>query len=990
MIKAIPFCLAGLLFFSIGCFRDKPAEIVSPACETVENLFAEGNKAYREKNFIAADSIWRQAARAALESGCQPELWARCRIEMARALRRGDRQNGAVRAIDTLQLDLKEAQLKYPQVAGRFYFHIAYAYRSQDDFWNALHFYEQARQAHEVGPLPTTNGSGRFLYKPLANIYTRLGESEKAVSILKIASDSCRAQQDSVGAAEVYADLGRAYMDVSRLDSAERQFREGYAYLLKHPNPDPEEQTGLRAHILANWAQTLLLEGEPDSAQILARAAIGLESENPDAWFTLAETAAARSQFDSADTYLVRVEQVYAQDELPLNREQAKTLIRRAKLLLERPGHTDTGSALRFCRQALELVLPGFEPLNDLENPPERLFYPENTILEALDLKSRLLWMACRTRPDREALERAASTTALALAMNDTLTSIYGFESSKLYSLENTRDLHERYLQILFDRYERWADTGAPEQIAAFLEKSRALLLRQKLAGEYALQAAPVPPALRRQEDELRRELIYLKNQLAAEEAYDDPDPELVARLRSGIFRLQESRQVLMDSLKTAFPEYFQARYARPVATLPDIRAMLPGDNALFAEYFYNPETGALYGLGISRNAVKLFKGSLNAANLEAFLFFVQDESMGLNREGDGVFVQQFAREARMLYDTLLAPLAGNKPPEELIVSPDGPLGSLPFDLLLPRDPLDTEQSFRRLPYLLRQTRVRFAASATVLREAGALAANAGGSGYFGAAPGYAAGGYFTPVRFGKDCVSGLARLFGGSLVLGGRATRERFCREAPDAQILHFYGHGSANGSRPELSYLAFAGGKKRSGRVAESNTLAAAAQLPAEDAAHVLFAHEISLLRLGAGLVVLSACETGVGRAAGSEGIFSLARAFQDAGCPSAAMTLWSVDDAATARLSELFLQNIRAGQAKDLALQQAKLRFLDEHEDSVIPYYWSGMVLTGDAAPLALRSGSYQIMLGEETAPCSVLWLLAGLLALVAGLVMAIFRR
>ncbi|MCK6693833.1 MAG: CHAT domain-containing protein [Thermoanaerobaculia bacterium] len=990
MVKAIQVCLICLLFFSAGCDSDKPAGAISPACEAAENLFAEGNKAYREKNFGVADSIWRRAAQAARASACQPELWAKCRIEMARALRRGDRRNGAARAIDTLQHDLKEALVKHPELAGRFYFHIAYAYRSQDDFWNALHFYEKARLAHEAGPLPATNGSGRFLYKPLANIYTRLGETEKAISILKIASDSCRAQQDSVGAAEVYADLGRAYMDVSKLDSAERQFREGYAYILRHPNPDPEEQTGMRAHILANWAQTVLLEGETDSAQILARAALGLEAENPDAWFTLAEVAAARSQYDSADTHLARVEQLYAQDDLPLNREQAKTLIRRAKLLLERPGRTDSETALRFCRQALQCVLPSFEPADDLENPPERLFYPENTILEALDLKSRLLWTACQTRPERGQLEQAANTAALALAMNDTLTSVYGFESSKLYSLENTRDLHERYLQILFEQHERWADTATPEKIAAFLEKSRALLLRQKLAGEYALQAAPIPPALRRQEDESRQELIYLKNQLAAEEAYDDPDPGLIAQLRSGIFRVQENRQLLLDSLERVYPEYFEARYARPVASLSDIRAMLPDGSALFVEYFYNPETGALYGLGVTRDAVKLFKGNLSPAYLEAFLFFVQDESMGLNREGDPAFMRQFVGEARMLYDTLLAPLTGNRPPEELIVSPDGPLGSLPFDLLLPRDPSETEQSFRRLPYLLRHTRVRFAASATVLREAGALAANADGTGYFGAAPGYTSGGYFAPVRHGKDCVLGLSQSFGGSLILGGRATRERFCREAPGAQILHFYGHGSANGSRPELSYLAFAGGKGRGGNAAESRTLAARAQLPAEEASHVLFAHEISLLRLSAGLVVLSACETGAGRAAGSEGIFSLARAFQDAGCPSAAMTLWSVDDAATARLSELFLQNIRAGQAKDLALQQAKLRFLDEHEDSVIPYYWSGMVLTGAAAPLSLRAGNCRILLGEETAPCSVLWLLAGLLVLVLGLVAAIFRR
>ncbi len=990
MTRTILFGLIGVLLFGSGCHQEEKTNQLSSQCREAENLLDLGNTAYDNKQFAAADSLHRLAAQQALAGGCRPMFWAQCRIEMARAMRRGDRQNGSARAIDTLLVDLAYAQNTCPEVAGRFDFHIAYAYRTQEDFWNALHYYEKARLAHEAGPLPATSNSGRFLYKPLANIYTRLGESEKAVRVLQIALDSCRQQQDTIGIPEVYADLGRAYLDISKLDSAEQQFRYGYAYAGQHPNPDEAQQADLCGHILSNWAQTFFFQGSPDSAKILAQQAIELAGDNPDALVTLAEVAAGQSSFDSADLFFARVEELYTQNDLPLNRERSKIRHRRAKLLLERPGKPDTETALRLCQRALQDVLPAFQPADNRQNPPERLFYPENAILEALDLKSRVLWVAYQAQPSPVLLEQADSTTALALAMNDTLTSIYGFESSKLYSLENTRDLHERYLQILFERRQRWADAGAAEKIAAFLEKSRALLLRQKLAGEYALQAAPIPPELRRQEDDLRRELIYLKNELATEEAYEEPDAEIIAQLQSSIFRVQEARQGLMDSLKTAFPEYFEARYARAVASLADIRAMLPGDSSLFAEYFFNPETGALYALGITRHAVKLFRGTLSAANLEAFLFFIQDENMGLNREGDPAFRQQFVQEARMLYDTLLAPLVGNMPLRDLIISPDGSLGSLPFDLLLPRAPLEAEQSFRRLPYLLRQARVRFAASATVLREAGALATSADGSGYFGAAPGYLAGGFFAPVRFGPDCVLGLSKSFKGQMVLGGRATRERFCTEAPDFQILHFYGHGSANGSRPELSYLAFAGSKRKYGSGTQSHTLAAATQLPAEEAGHVLFAHEISLLRLHAGLVVLSACETGVGRAAGSEGIFSLARAFQDAGCPSAAMTLWSVDDAATARLTDLFLQNIRAGQAKDLALQQAKLRFLDEHEGSAIPYYWSGMVLTGDAAPLNIRAKGCQIVLGNETVSCSLLWLLAGLLGLVGGLVVAIFRR
>lgn len=981
------------LLCNAGCDQKKTKENnASAACETARKLFEQGTQAYDGKAFAQADSFFRSAAQVAQVAGCKPDMWAQCRLEMARTIRRSDRQFGASRAIDTLLKDLAYVHAVHPELAGRFYFHIAYAYRSQEDFWNALTYYEKARLMHESGRIAATVNSGQFLYKPLANIYTRLGETEKALQMLRIALDSSLLQKDVAGVPNIYGDLGWALVDAGYIDSACLQFQRGLDYIRNNRAQNDRADTQTRSMLLSNWAEAQLLLPFPDidSARQLAVQALALNDANTGALTTLGNIAGIEKQYDLAQEYYQQAESVYSEDPLPLDRERSKLLLKRAKLCLEQTDQPDNEAALRFCQRALQLVLPAFKPGNAWQNPPERLFYPENAILEALDLKSRILWAAYRAHPERQRLALADSTTALALAMNDTLTSIYGFESSKLYSLENTRDLHERYLQILFERHDRWAETGAAEHIAAFLEKSRALLLRQKLAGEYALQAAPIPPALRQQEDDTRRELIYLKNELAAEEAYEDPDPDLVAQLQSGIFRVQEARQLLMDSLKTAFPEYFEARYARPIATLSDIRAMLPGDSSLFAEYFFNPETGALYALGIARHTVKLFRGTLSAANLEAFLFFVQDENMGLNREGDPAFLQQFVQEARMLYDTLLAPLAGKMPLRELIISPDGSLGSLPFDLLLPREPLPAEQTFRRLPYLIRQTRVRFAASATVLREAGALAGRADGSGYFGAAPGYHSDGFFAPVRFGAECVLGLSKSFKGQLVSGTRATRERFCSEAPGFQILHFYGHGSANGSRPELSYLAFAGGKGRGNSGAQSHTLAAAIQLPAEETGHVLFAHEISLLRLHAGLVVLSACETGVGRAAGSEGIFSLARAFQDAGCPSAAMTLWSVDDAATAALTTLFLQNIRAGQPKDMALQKAKLSFLDGNYGSAIPYYWSGMVLTGDAAPLNIRTNGCQIVLGDETVSCALLWLLAGLLVLVGGLVVAIFRR
>lgn len=947
---------------------------------------------FQTRELDKAGTLSRQAAEVAKAQGCDLEIWARARIIDARSLRLKNVADNTPAAIDLLERDLAEVQRQRPDLAGLFHFHLGYIRQHQHDYWGALPHYEKARAAHEQYAVPVTKQSGQYLYKDLGNIYTRLGENEKAVRILQIALDSCLVQNDSMGVPDVHADLGIAYLDVGRIDSACLQYERGLHYIDQKPNPDPDEQSETRSMLLANWAEALLLYPDPDLETVrkMADEALALDVYNTSALIILGNVAAQQGRATQADALYRQAEAVLSTYPQPLDRELAKVTLQRAQLLHDNAGRPNPNQTLPLCQRALQHVLPAFQPKGLLENPPERLFYPENTILEALDLKSRILWDAYRTDPSPGLLAQADSTTVRALAMHDTLTSVYGFESSKLYSMAGIRRLHERYLHMLFEWSQRWSDPDATDRIAAFLEKSRALLLRQKLAGEYALQTAPISPDLQLQEQDLRRKLVYLKNEIAAEQAEDNPDQAALKKLEAQLFHVQEARVALLDTLKNAFPEYFEARYAQPVQSLAGIRELLRDSASLFVSYFYNPESGTLYSLGVTPREARLFRGRLPEAELGAFLSVAQDGELSINLEGDPAFLQQFVRGARFLYDTLLAPVAGGAPPEELILSPDGMLGSLPFDILLPRDPTANEQSFRQLPYLVRQTKTRFAASATVLRYAGALAARSGGKGYLGVAPGYPAGGFFAPVNHGEACIRDLAHLFNGQVILDARASRETFRALAPDFQVLHFYGHGSANGYAPELSYLAFAGGNGKGNIPDTSRYLAARANLPSEEASHVLFAHEISLQRLRAGLVVLSACETGVGQAVGSEGIFSLARAFQDAGCPSTAMTLWPVDDEATNLLTRLFLQNIHAGMTKDEALRQAKLSFLEQHTGSATPFFWSGMVLSGDASPLEIAPGECSCILGGESVACSTLILMAALLAGIAVLIRLIFRR
>ena len=129
---------------------------------------------------------------------------------------------------------------------------------------------------------------------------------------------------------------------------------------------------------------------------------------------------------------------------------------------------------------------------------------------------------------------------------------------------------------------------------------------------------------------------------------------------------------------------------------------------------------------------------------------------------------------------------------------------------------------------------------------------------------------------------------------------------------------------------------------------------------------------------MIVLSACNTGVGKNAKGEGIFSLARAFMSAGIPSTVTTLWQVDNKATYKLTEAFYKYLNQGLPKDIALQKAKLEFLENQDKSFeLPYYWAANIILGKTNAIEYEkpssSGNYIIIIVVSVLTILVFWFL-----------------
>src|ERR1017187_4034438 len=310
---------------------------------------------------------------------------------------------------------------------------------------------------------------------------------------------------------------------------------------------------------------------------------------------------------------------------------------------------------------------------------------------------------------------------------------------------------------------------------------------------------------------------------------------------------------------------------------------------------------------------------------------------------------------SKRLFRELLEPIPEAKTATRLIIAPDGALNRFPFEAL--RD----EQG----EYLLKSRVISYVPSGTildVLRRAsknenaaspflgvGDVAyENQGGAGRRIPAPdtvrgrvlrGMAdlSGMQLQDLPQTREEVEEIGKIVGPEAVilLGKDATETAFKKEPLDQfRVLHLAVHGFADKQYPERSALVL-GTDPKSG----------------DDG--LLQVREIIRLRLNAELTTLSACDTGVGKLQGQEGVSSLVEAFLVAGSKSVVASLWSADDTFASALMNRFYQRLGKGEDTGSALQGAKIDLLAQYGEQVSPFYWAAFIAVGEAStPVGIK--------------------------------------
>jgi CHAT domain-containing protein/tetratricopeptide (TPR) repeat protein len=336
-----------------------------------------------------------------------------------------------------------------------------------------------------------------------------------------------------------------------------------------------------------------------------------------------------------------------------------------------------------------------------------------------------------------------------------------------------------------------------------------------------------------------------------------------------------------------------------------------------------------------------------------------------------------------LVFDPLVAALGGR---ERLFLAPDGDLTRLPFEVL----PMDDGR------HLIDEYCISYLSTGRDVLRFGALATGQPGDPLVAADPdfdlGLGAGGEPRPAKaagvrgqqsrdlkrdrrpfdpLGDARVEGrrIARMLGVEPLLGKDVVEGRV-KAWRSPRILHIATHGfflpdqkqDPGGDQLDawavgepldsgMSRLAVAGLENpllRSGlALAGANIWLRGDPLPVEAEDGILNGVDVTGLDLvDTDLVVLSACQTGLGEVRAGEGVFGLRRAFALAGAKTLVMSLWKVPDAETGELMEAFYRGVLEGQPRADALRAAQRAMKESKPD---PFYWGAFICQGDPGPL-----------------------------------------
>lgn len=750
-----------------------------------------------------------------------------------------------------------------------------------------------------------------YCLKPLANNYTRIGDVERAEDVLKITIEMAQKQQDTF-------QIKAAYSNLSALLRTKGEFNLAIKYLniaLNYASTKSE-----KAQIFSDLAINYLMLNDYDAvihfiqkssqnnvsnnSALLAKNAITLGTN----YYNKNNTKLAIVQLNKA---LKKSVHLYGKN----NREVAKIYNLLAQVYEKEQEFL---KAQQNYQLALITLLPTYKPTSIYEHPSKTTFYPENTLKDSFDGR------ASAFEQSKNYIEALANYD-LAFAVDDMLRVIYTNQTAKLIQQQDNRIRSEKCIELCYFLYQQSNDGKWLEKAFLYAEKSKATVLVQTKQLHYKKEFIG-NDTLFKIENELEFKKAQLSKSITVEQLkQENASVTILAKLTNERNNVSTALQLINQQIQKKYPHLIHEN--SDDLSVSKIKNELLKNNEMLIEFFEGKTF--VYVFYIKKDepilVKKISKSATFTNQIHSFLNFFSDER--------GTLLQNNTKDYTKLAHQLYQKLFLEQTSKNIIIIPDGILSFIPFDALLTNA---TETvNFEKLPYFIKKSTITYAYSATLsLQKKFETHKKKLFLGFFPVFENNHRGlsQLVYTVQESKD----IQQVFKGNFLLHQKASKKNFEEISATASILHLSTHASA-GDMYEPPFIEFYDDK--------------------------LYLPEIYGYNLNTNLLVLSACETGLGTLRKGEGAMSLARGFTYAGVQNLIVSLWKVNDKSTAILMSNFYKKYQKNKNSGVALHQSKLNYLEDKNIASAkksPYYWASFIYIGATSSTSNLSNYYWLIL------------------------------
>jgi len=752
----------------------------------------------------------------------------------------------------------------------------------------AISSYEKAWKIYQTYLL-TDYDIIEYCLKPLGNLYTVIGDYDNAENIIKHYYFIANAVKNESIKIAAILNLSNVYQSSGKSEQA--------INLLENTLKTANLSAVQKGMVLNNLGNNYLIRSNEKTV-------------NPNI-YDKAENAFARAiqLLENEKNQLGAVSNCY-RNLASLNGqrgdfEKANTYFEKGKKLFFISKNNDIRSiaklyyeeALLFSKQsknpqALQSIQHIYQTLIPLYNsqkrnvPLQSSLYAETVLLDALDLQADIYNL--RKQP-KEALQ----IYSLCFPIEELMSGLFLYENSKIINQIRISNRTEKCIAIYNNLYKKENKISYIEKAFQLAERTKSSVLKSELARNNTAS---------KKEKQKIQELQFWNNEILKEQ--QKGESANIYKINRAIKKQNET----MLLLKEFQPKNIDLN--EKSIDLNDLYTKLESDDAIMVYYFSGYNKMYCFTLGGKQNQKIALNSFSNNAHYSAyfwqFIAYFNDANAIAND------IKGYNHYGKIAYDKLHFPT--NISFKNLIIIPDGVLDFLPFEALITKETNTT--NFEKMHYLLHDFNIAYNNSASFYLNSKPFSPKE--KTVLGIFPVFEKTNY--TLTYSKTELQSIKNSFKGQFFKNDSATFQNFKNNAAAYSILHLSTHATAG-------------------------TVETPASIKFYDR-EVLYS-ELYNLNINPNLVVLSACETGIGKLYKSEGAMSIARGFQFAGAQNLLFSLWKVNDYTTAVFMGDFYKYIKKNNSYFEANAKAKLNFLKNKNISNTkksPYYWAAFVYYG----------------------------------------------